>query len=236
MPNAIFSLHVFCCLIQVMADPPFIVAEVPSKCFWPQPYSVQFDVPSIIRYREIFRQDAMSTYQSPWFRIWMRYLAVSWLVISHDMGYDITIYRDVSCDITPDHLKSPGENNFNENRPPCRCLRFDLGPCLCPPLALSPTWPFLSSFSCPSGGHIIGLTVPLANINLVPSWFGLLPECMIVFVPYLRFLSFPVSFTFLLYIEWYPYRYISKIFLGSDIDTYRIYINIEWYTRSEKPW
>ena len=30
-------------------------------------------------------------------------------MISHDIGHDITIYRDISCDITPDHAKTPGK-------------------------------------------------------------------------------------------------------------------------------
>ena len=99
----------------------------------------------------------------------MRYLDVSELVVSHDTGYDITIYPDIQCDITPDHPKAQGKNNVNENRLPCCGPRFALASCLCPLLALSPAWPFLSSVCCPSDGHIIGLTVPLANINLVPS-------------------------------------------------------------------
>ena len=98
------------------------------------------------------------------------------------MGYEITISRDIACDITPDDPKTPGKNNFNENSPPCCGLRFALAPGLCL-LALSPAWPFLSSFCCPPDGHIIGLTVPPANTYLVPSQLGLLPECMIVFVP-----------------------------------------------------
>ena len=56
----------------------------------------------------------------------MRYLDVSELVVSHDMGYDVTICRDISCDITPDHPKAPSKNNFNENRPPRCGLRFAL--------------------------------------------------------------------------------------------------------------
>ena len=44
----------------------------------------------------------------------MRYLDVSELVVSHDTGYDITIYPDIQCDITPDHPKAQGKNNVNE--------------------------------------------------------------------------------------------------------------------------
>ena len=116
------------------------------------------------------------------------------------MGYDITIYRDISYDITPEDLGTPGEYKFHENPPP-RCgllLFFRL--CLCPHLGLSSVWHFLSSFCCPSAGHIIGLTVP-ADSNLVPSGLGLLPErmmfvfCFILF--YFLFYLFPGLFSFL---------------------------------------
>ena len=42
------------------------------------------------------------------------------MCISRDVGYSITIYRDISCDITPDHLETPGKCKFNETLPP-RC-------------------------------------------------------------------------------------------------------------------
>ena len=145
--------------------------------------------------------------QSPSFGIWMPYLDVSRLVISHDMGYYITLYCDMSCGITPDHQNSPGKNNFNENRPHCCGLRFALAPSLCSLLALSPAWPFLSSFCCPSDGHTIGLTVPPSNTNLFPWRYGLLPECMIVFVLFfVLFRSLPI----------FPSCYISHG-IGSEI-------------------
>ena len=106
------------------------------------------------------------------------------------MGYDITIYRDISYDITPEDLGTPGEYKFHENPPP-RCgllLFFRL--CLCPHLGLSSVWHFLSSFCCPSAGHIIGLTVPAAKSNLVPSRLGLLPERMFVLFHFSFLLSF----------------------------------------------
>ena len=71
-----------------------------------------------VRYREIFRRDTISRYQSQTFGIWIQYLDISYLVISNDMGYDITIYRYISCDVTPDHLETPGKYKFNENPPP----------------------------------------------------------------------------------------------------------------------
>ena len=36
------------------------------------------------------------------------------------MGLNITIYRDISCDITPDHPETPDKHNFHKNPPP-RC-------------------------------------------------------------------------------------------------------------------
>ena len=44
-----------------------------------------------------------------------------YLTISHDMIYDITIYRDISCESTPDHPETAGKHNFNKTpRPFCR--------------------------------------------------------------------------------------------------------------------
>ena len=78
-----------------------------------------------VRYREIFPWDTISPYQSQKIKIRIQYLDISYLVMSHDKGYDITIYRDVSCDITPNHLETPGKYKFNENPPPrCGLLLF----------------------------------------------------------------------------------------------------------------
>ena len=107
----------------------------------------------------------------------IRYLDIPYLVISHDTGHDVAIYRDVPCDIT--HIRSPRntshKSKFNENHhlvAVCSCFfRLYLGPHIgCVRLA------FLSFFCCPSAGHIIELTVSPANSNLVPSGLGLLPE------------------------------------------------------------
>ena len=160
-----------------MADPPFIVAERALKCFWPQPHSALFGVPNSIRYREIFRWDAISMYPNL---------------------YDITVYRVISCVITPDRHKTP-----------CCGLRFALAPCLCPLLDWSSAWPFLSSFCCQSDEHITGLTVPLANT--ISSRLGLLYECMIVFVPFF-FFYFPCLLS--CYIH-------PRNVLDIDIGTYR---------------
>ena len=125
------------------------------------------------------------------------------------MGYDITIYRDISYDITPEDLGTPGEYKFHENPPP-RCgllLFFRL--CLCPHLGLSSVWHFLSSFCCPSAGHIIGLTVPAAKSNLVPSRLGLLPERMFVLFHFSIFFFFLSVFFFFIPGTWYSLVRIS---------------------------
>ena len=73
----------------------------------------------------------------------------TYLVISNDLGYDITIHRDMSFDITPDHLETRGKHKFNENPPPrCRLLLFFLL-CLCLVLACPPS----GLFSRPSVVH-----------------------------------------------------------------------------------
>ena len=67
-----------------------------------------------VRYREIFRRYTMiSRYQSSQFGTWIRHLDILYLVISHDMGYDITIDRDISCDITRDHPNTTGKQTRN---------------------------------------------------------------------------------------------------------------------------
>ena len=106
------------------------------------------------------------------------------------MGYDITVYRDMSCVITPDHHKTPSKHNFYENRPPCCGLRFALAPCLCPLLALSSAWPFLSSFCYPSDEHITGLTK-------TPTFSTRDSACYMsawLFLFRFSFFTFPVSF------------------------------------------
>ena len=110
-----------------------------------------------------------SRYQSQKFGIWIQYLDISYLVRSHDTGYDITVNRDIWSDITP-RITSEHQANTNSQEthhlvPVYSCF-FRL--CLCPRLGLSSVWPFTSSFSCPSAGRITGLTVLLipANSNL----------------------------------------------------------------------
>ena len=134
----------------------------------------------------------------------IRYLDIPYLVISHDTGHDVTIYRDTPCDIT--HTRSPRNTRhkpkFIENPPPrCGLLLFFSTLSLPSSWLAVFVWPFLSFFCCPSAGHIIGPTVSPANSNLVPSGLGLLPERMhVFFVSFFVFLFpfFPCLFSFLL--------------------------------------
>ena len=149
-----------------------------------------------VRYREIVRRDTISRYQSRQIGIWIRYLDISYLVISHDMGYDVTniaIYHAISHRITSKH-----QANTNSTKPTTssRSTIFFFLLCFCPDLGLSSAWPFLSSFCCPSAGHIIRLTITPANSNLVPSGPGLLPERMFVSISFFFLLLF-LSFFFL---------------------------------------
>ena len=142
----------------------------------------------------------------------IRYLDIRYPVISRDTGHDVTIYRDMPCDIT--HTRSPRntrhKSKSNENPPPrCGLLFVFFGFVSALILAVF-VWPFLSFFCCPSAGRIIGLTVSPANSNLVPSGLGLLPERMHVsfcfifhFFSLLLFLSLSFSFLIPAINTWY---------------------------------
>ena len=116
------------------------------------------------------------------YRAWYLLRTTTYLY-SHDMGHDVTIYRDISCDIT--HTRPPRntrhKSKFNENPPPRRGLLLFFSAVSLPSSWMCSSGLFLSFSCCPSAGHIIGLTVSHANSNLVPSGLGLLPERMHVF-------------------------------------------------------
>ena len=119
------------------------------------------------------------------------------LVVSHDTGYDITIYRDVSCDITPDHPQTTGKQTRK------LVAVYSL-------FWLSVFALVLDSLSSvpPSAGHTIELTAPSANKNSnpVPAGLGLLPERMYVGFCFIC-LFFSTSFFFLslsVLPSWYP--------------------------------
>ena len=144
----------------------------------------------------------MSWYQSQKFGIWIQYLDISYLVRSHDTGYDITVNRDIWSDITP-RITSEHQANTNSQEthhlvPVYSCF-FRL--CPCPYLGLSSVWPFLSSSCCPPARHImIGLTVPPAISKQQPCplrtrlapWAHVFFASFFYFFPY--FFSFPAYF------------------------------------------
>ena len=116
----------------------------------------------------------------------------------------IPMYHSVSHRITSKHQANANSTKTHHLVAVYSCF-FRL--CLRPHLGLSSVWPFSSSFCCPSAGHIIGMTVPPANSNLVPSGLGLLPERMFVFVSfctlfYTKYILF-LSLSFFLLDTWY---------------------------------
>ena len=131
-------------------------------------------------------------------------------------GHDVTIYRDIPCDITHQitlkhqahQITSKHQAQIQIQRKPTTSLRSTLvfiGFVSALILAVS-FWPFLSFFCCPSAGHIIGLTVSPANSDLVPSGLGLLPVRMHVLVSFFFFFSsvlFFLSLSFFLVDTWY---------------------------------
>ena len=67
------------------------------------PNSGQKNVFGIEEYFDISPKNSGNGYNISIYRI-LRYRMIG------DTKYDITIYRDVSCDTTPDHLETPGVN------------------------------------------------------------------------------------------------------------------------------
>ena len=108
----------------------------------------------------------------------IRDMVSRYIAIYHAISHRITSKHQVNTNSTKTHHLVVFYSRF-----------FRL--CLCPHLGLSSVWHFLSSFCCPSAGQIIGLTVPPANRNLVPSRLGLLPERMFILF------HFPIFFSFL---------------------------------------
>ena len=125
----------------------------------------------------------------------MRRLDISHIVISHDMGHDITIYHAISHRTT--------QNQQTRNLVAVSQGTFSFGSVFALFLAcLSSAPTFMSAFSCSSAGNLVGLTAPPAdgNSNLVSSGLGLLPErlCMLVFVSYVFFFPLFISLSFCL--------------------------------------
>ena len=102
----------------------------------------------------------------------------------------------------PDHLETPGtKSKFNENPPPrCGLLSRFFRLCLCRHLGCVRLAFFVVVLSISWTHH---RTVSPANINLVPSRLGLLPERMCMFLFhffsfFLFFSFFPCLFSFLI--------------------------------------
>ena len=87
-----------------MADPPFIVAEMSLlSASGPSLNSGPFGVLNSIRYRDIFRRMRylhVSPHTSGYRCDTLMYPGLLYHMI-WDTWYNITIYRDISCDITP---------------------------------------------------------------------------------------------------------------------------------------
>ena len=114
--------------------------------------------------------------------ILVRYLDIPYLVISHDTGHDVTIYRDIPCDIT--HTRSPrNTRHTNTNSTKTHHLlavysSFFFRLCLCPHLGCVRLAFFVVLLLSISWTHHRTDRISPANSNLVPCGLGLLPERM----------------------------------------------------------
>ena len=126
------------------------------------------------------------------------------------MSRHITIYHAISHTYpgTPHHFEFTTQIEIQ--RKPTASWRSIVFFAFVSPLILAclPSGLFCrpESFCCPSAVHIMGLTVPPAKSNLVPSGLGLLPERMYVcFVSFFFFLCFVffLSLSFFLLDAWY---------------------------------
>ena len=116
-------------------------------------------------------------------------------------------YHNRSRYIMRYHTGSPQHNRQTNPQPRCGLLFAWLSVSALFLACLSSVPPSLSSFCCPSAGHIIGLTTPPANKNsnatLSPQGSACsLGACMFVFVSFIcvfspYFFSFPVFFCLL---------------------------------------
>ena len=133
-------------------------------------------------------------------------------MISHDKGYDITIYRDISCHITPDHPET-GKQTLNPVAVYCLFWLSVFALFLACPSSVLPFFVVLLFIN--GAGHIIGLTAPQANknSNLVPSGLGRLPERMYVRLCFIHlFVLFSFKF-FLLSLSFRPLGTLSSYLL-----------------------
>ena len=156
----------------------------------------------------------------------MRYLDIS--PQSSGYGYDISISRIlwyrmmwdiisryIAIYIMPYHTGSPRNSRQTLQQNPATSLRSTVvrfGSFSLSLVALYSVGPFLSSLCCSSdsAGHMIGLTVPPANSNLVPSGLGLLPERMFVVVLFLFYLFCFICFVFFHSLSFLPSWYLCS--------------------------
>ena len=122
--------------------------------------------------------------------IWIQYLDISYFAISHDMGYDITMYHDISFYITPDYPETTGKQIRNLV---AVSSLFWLSVSALFLVCLSFVLPFFVVLLLSISGthHRTDRTTSKKNSNLVPSGPSLLPERMHVFVLFI-FLFFPL--------------------------------------------
>ena len=111
------------------------------------------------------------------------------------MGHDVMIYRDIPCDIT--NTRSPRNTRqkilTQIQRKRTTSLRSTL--VFFRMLSLPSSWVCSSGLFCRSSAihqletsYEVGLTIPPANSNLVPSGLGLLlSACMLVFFSFFFF-------------------------------------------------
>ena len=159
-----------------------------------------------VRYREIYRRDTISRYQSQKFGMWIQ--LTSRYIVSCDIAWYGIWYHDIYRDTMSHWITSKHQANTNSTKTHHLVAVYScfFRLCLCPHLGLSSVWPFSSSFCCPSDGHIIGLTVPPANSKLVPSKLGLLPDrvrLLMFHVSILISFVFFLSLSFFLPDTWY---------------------------------
>ena len=92
----------------------------------------------------------------------------------------ITIYREISCDITPDHLETSGKYIFNEKpQPRCGLLSFFFGFVSDLILACPRSGIFVVFLLSISWTHHRTDSTPCKQQNLVPSRLRLLPVCFL---------------------------------------------------------
>ena len=153
---------------------------------------------SCVGYREIFRRDTISRYQSQKFGIWIRIL---WYRMIWDMiSRYIAICRSISHRITSKHEANTNSTRTHHLDAVYSCFFCFVSASSWLVLRLAFFVVLLLSISWT---HVTGLTVPPANSNLVPSGLGLFPDRMFVLLHFSFSFSFLSPSFFLLDNTWY---------------------------------